>query len=311
MGLAYYAGAQWEAQRHFLYNDRPPNDYEAHIWYAMDYACSSSERNDVIFLGDSSCFAALRTRQFEQLTGKKAYNLGCPGVVGVDGFTLILQTYLQHHPKPRVVVFCVHPVGLTLPPEALGPKEVRERFFWCYGSQAKDEPHPLAKSTVQCIRRGARVLVGRATGGAERYADAVIPKRDGKTLNSLGKEVRDQRGFWEWQAMLPLSAQRQVSSSESFFVSDASRQQLAAIARLTHENGILLLIRLAPVLQGDASEDFVQLRSRLAELETAEPDVIVSRPEVVQFGPYSLAEMSHCNQLGATAFTKFVVGEVT
>ena len=40
--FAYYAGKQWQHERHYLDNHRPPSDYQAYLSYAMQYARESS-----------------------------------------------------------------------------------------------------------------------------------------------------------------------------------------------------------------------------------------------------------------------------
>ena len=50
----------------------------------MAYATDSDEDNDIVFLGDSSLRCDVRTIQFEQETGLKAYNLGNAGLIAIS-----------------------------------------------------------------------------------------------------------------------------------------------------------------------------------------------------------------------------------
>ena len=72
----YFIGKHHDDRRLFLRNYRAPSDFEAFSFIAMSYAAESHEDNDVVFVGDSAVRADLDTRQFEQQTGLKAYNLG-------------------------------------------------------------------------------------------------------------------------------------------------------------------------------------------------------------------------------------------
>ncbi len=63
---------------------RPPTRDEGWLASMMGYALSSSERNDVIFLGDSACRAAIDPVAFEKLTQLRGYNLGIVGDLGPD-----------------------------------------------------------------------------------------------------------------------------------------------------------------------------------------------------------------------------------
>jgi len=307
----FFLGKQWDSAHRFLKNYRPPSDYEAQIEYVMRYAFQSSEKNDVIFLGDSTCLVGLEPNKFEQLTGLKAYNLSSVGVIGMAGFNIVFRDYLQHHPKPRVLVFCVHPALLPVSATQLQPRMIMTQFFWAYGGDTQLPVPPDVKSGNYFIEEGAKIIVGWVMGGIDHYVDVPIPRRKGLTFNSLGRQISDQRGFWAHPGVMPAYRRRPVDPQKPLFLSLDYQRGLDDLARLTSANGITLLIRLSPMMAGASTENFSRLDSELKDFESAHQDVVVSRPEVLERPPSDFAELSHLNRSGADDFTAFVAGEVT
>src|ERR1700722_73852 len=90
-GAFIYIGANYEGPLRFLEPFRPPTYDEAVALCPVDYALSDTERNDVIFIGDSTCRCGIKTRQFEKLTSLSAYNLGSFASIGIYSQLLTLQ----------------------------------------------------------------------------------------------------------------------------------------------------------------------------------------------------------------------------
>ncbi len=107
--LFFFAAMRLLAEDRFLPTNRPATDAEAIVAVAMEYAAHSREANDVIAIGDSTCLAAFLPREFEQATGLRAWNLGTFGSTSFLGFRYVLEQYLVHHPRPRLVLLGIHP----------------------------------------------------------------------------------------------------------------------------------------------------------------------------------------------------------
>lgn len=316
-GLVLFAGSfflavHWDKKRQFLKNDRPPNNYESPVQCLMTYVNESTEANQVVFLGGSCCALGIRTLRFEELTGKKAYNLGSIGAIGIDGYLLVLQSYLRRHPKPQVVVLCLQPIEICGEPSTLGPKETRDRFFDCFSENPLKRPKITPALIQQNIKTGSRVFVGLATGCFIDYANKPIPGLDGITYNQMVKDIRKKRGYFEVVGGLPTNNLRGVDPKSPFTILAANQEKLCNLGRFARENGIILLVRLTPILKGDSADNFHQISAQLRELEAACPGVIVGRPEVIEYEPRFLfaKDPNHLNRDGADAFTGLVAKEV-
>jgi len=309
--ICFCIGKHWESKHLFLRNYRPPSDYEAHIEFVMRYTLQSSEQNDVIFLGDSTCLTGLEPLKFKRLTGLKAYNLGSVGVLGIDGFVTVFQDYLKHHPKPRVLVFCVHPDTLQMPVSSLGPQEVQEQFLWAYGAESAKAKFFSEKPLVYYVRQGAQIIIGHIAGGPDHYLNEPIPNRKGMTFNSLWQQVANQRGYWAHPGVLPENFRRPVDPSGPLRLVPDYKQGLDSLARITSENGIILFIQLSPRVTTGSAEDYSGLNSDLENLAAQYQNVSVSQPVVLVHNPSSFGELRHLNRKGADAFTSLVADEVS
>ena len=114
------------------------------------------EANDVVFIGDSTCLCdAAQTRLFQQKTGRSAYNLGTVGVIGIDGYPHYPgAAYLQHHPKPKMLILCVTPKSIALPTVVLGQAFEQDRFLQFFGSDNGDFEPTAGNPVIVAIRRG-------------------------------------------------------------------------------------------------------------------------------------------------------------
>jgi hypothetical protein len=308
----YFVGKRCDDERSFLRNYRAPNEYEAFTSYSMSYANDSHEENDVVFIGDSGVRCNVRTTQFEQMTGLKAYNLGSVGLIGISGVTQITDAYLRHHPKPRLLVLGLVPAALNPSgAEAFGPEErdVKARFLWCFGTGTEDmRPH---NSFLYHVRQGFKHTYGVLSGGFARFATEPIPFRGGETYRTLEQTVMRERGFWPAPDVLTRSkpARQKVSTLDPFRVSDAGKKELSALIKLITGHGLTLLIRLSPYA-GEAAELSPTLRSWALDLESKEPKVIVARPEVLLYDRELFVDENHLRARGIEKFTTLVSGEV-
>ncbi len=321
-GTTYLVGKRREDQKRFFKNFRPPNYFEANLVSKIDYAVNSSEKNDVIFLGDSTCLSDIQTVEFERLSGLKAYNLGCMGILGVDGCEMLLRSYLGHHPKPRMLVFSAHPLMLTSRPSDLGPAEIRARFFWSFGPEGLAIRPPHDHAVRYFIQQGLQTLIGHVMGGFARYAAEPIPVGGGLSFVTLVKEMRETRGHWAHPGALDAATRRKgcgleavdrrlnISPDHPFPVSEENRHWFRALACYAREQEIALLIRLTPVLLGASAERYDSIHAWTTELREEFPGVIISRPEVIQYEPGDFWETSHLNPQGAAKFTALAAQEV-
>ena len=200
----------------------------------------------MVFLGDSTCLCGIRPLQFENSTGMKAYNVGSMGVIGIDGAAVMLRSYLKHHPKPKIAVFAMSPWALGVPLTSTGPAEIRDRFFTCY-QQREDSERAPERPLQQQLRDGIWRLYGLLEGGAERYANASIPRRGGLTSRSARRSGSSE-GTWSIPVPLPRRSRPRLHARPIPRIARVF-DRLSPLARFAREQDVPLLIRLTPSIQ--------------------------------------------------------------
>jgi hypothetical protein len=196
----------------------------------MVHAAKSTEANDVIFFGDSSCRIALATLQFQRETGLKAFNIGSLGQIYTRGFNLILREYLRHHPRPRLVVLCIPPqyVGFSHRYFRGASAEVGYWFHWCYGEGMPGDRERYY-SPVELARRGIRESYAWLRGGQETLADEQVEPGQ-PSFNEVRRNFEAERGFERFKQSLGSQARR-PSASDPFDVHDDFRADFDEVAR--------------------------------------------------------------------------------
>jgi hypothetical protein len=300
--LAYSIGVHVENQRQFLPNYRPANVVEAQVEITMRYACNSSEANDVLLLGDSAMRCGLDTPLFESLTGTRAYNLATAAAMGVDGNELVLRKYLEHHPKPRVVVFGAYPWCIAWATDKLSPleHEVRDAFFWTYLPYDEANRPRHAAPLEYYASQGVRNLYGFVTGGAMKYsndAGAGYPK----TFNSLSAAINARRGHWQLTGeMVQDEAPPAIPE-----VSSAKRDALVHLADFCASEGISMLICTTP-LPDALHPDLAELSGFFQEITKKSPAARIHEPMFIRFSAEKFFDSAHCNAAGAADFTRII-----
>ncbi len=324
---------KFEDDRRYLKNFRTPFDSEAFYTFSADYALDSSERNDVVFIGGSTCLCGIQVEQFQELTGLSAHNLGSIGTIGYKGFNLLLEFYLEHHPAPRLVVFCVHPRELGPPraPKRQLKEEVlarystaAERFLWCYGA-AHNYPRPSHMDPVRYyVSQGLLMTLGELRGGERYYLNQPTHGLFDFSYNELRARVCADRGFYSLGgtntlsplppddpsagALLPADG---ASVGELYPVLPEFDDGVRRMARIAAEKGVRLMIRLSPDLIGTDPDRCGAIRDWFEQLESDCPNVVCDRPTILLDGPDFFADdLGHVNLRGAERFTNLVAAKV-
>ncbi len=313
----------------FILRGRPAYDWEAIQQYVMDYARKSSDANDVIFLGGSACREDIETNLFEKLTGLRAYNLGSMGILGYDGMEVVLRTYLQHHPAPRLLVFCIHPSEATVPVSKWGPIEIHDRFMACYGdttqTQLATNPPPVTdpqpgadplgpQPLIAALRRDARYTAFIAIHGVNGYENMPLIGFE-KTYNQLAQEIARDKGYMGNDQVIPPSVKRSDIAGYPFtMTSDAFKTGTASIVHLAQANNVKVLIFFAPVPLEAANPDpgpgHDALHAWSSGVQPYCPGAIVRKPEMLLYDRPLFSDKMHLNRRGAVVLTTTLAQEV-
>jgi hypothetical protein len=308
--FAYWLGQTRSAELKFLDPLRAPTPFEAVMTYPMDYARNSSEANDVIFVGDSTCLRDIDPRQFERLTGLRAFNLGTIGPAGSSTLFIITRTYLAHHPAPRAIVVCMTPL-------AFGPVAEKDlvdlpvRFEESFGDSA---------SAVAAVKIGSRTMC--AAFAKKEHRDVRDLPLSGlksmgedagtaETYRSLKSRLRDARGFWALPDMHEQPYFMPPWKGEPVEVKPEWEPRLAAIAEMCAQRKAQLVIRISPLRDNmKRTRDFAPFERWLSELASGHPEVTVCRPAMAWYEEADCWDYVHLNHLGVEKFTAVVAKDV-
>jgi hypothetical protein len=297
----------------FLEPFRAPTRDEAMLTYPAEYALKSTEYSDVLFLGDSTCRCSIDPIEFQRLSGLSAYNLGSMGGLGMDGYGLILQAYLKHHPSPRAVVLALTPDGFDVAAsDALGTWP--HRFRCCYGPdrEAKLRVPDNLESLKFFAQRGARIARDYwADSFAERRFDPRVEPLYGSgrdTYLTLERKIRQTRGYWDlvgkhWpggtdppdKGLMPVATQWDTGLRE--------------LVKFANANDVPLIIRLVPLVD-TTKTDFQLLRRWLNDVQRDYPRLIIIRPEVLLYGAEYCWDFQHLNAAGVEKFSRSLAKDI-
>jgi hypothetical protein len=289
-----------------------PTRDEGWLVSMMDYALSSSEKNDIVFLGDSACRAAIDPARFERLTRLRAYNLGIVADLGPEVRLDLAQAYLSKHPPPRLMVLCVSPVGMERDVPAQW-QMLRDRCLDCYGL----EPLGLPGRLSYLIRQGTLLTLDKvkpfSRGNEPDLRDA--PFEGGKletkeTYRMYDHSTRSARGF------MPLwgnkSTTRLNRRSDLVLVDPVWCEGLRRLAATCEKARLPLMIRFVPIpAEGSENLNFGQVEQWLQDVRSACPNAIIGAdPEIVRFPRELMWDATHINTDGAAKFTAKLADEL-
>lgn len=258
----------------------------------------ASERNDVLFLGDSACQHDVDPALFERSTGLRAYNLGLFASAGPAVFAPITELYLAHHPRPKLIVLCVSPLCLSYD-AALEPCSIPWRFLNAYGDGA---PRPTVWESLDYFRYFARrgladrfpiqrdnlPLIGEPQSTLASARTTFVANRGHATLPGEHTSAGGLQGFW---GRPPICREDWNVHTEAFL-------------KVCKEGGVPVMLCLAP-LRNNMREVFdlsaVEVWFKL--FGARHPDMKGS-PSLVFYDPELHWDSNHLNSRGAERFTK-------
>jgi hypothetical protein len=311
-GLTSLLGENYRADPPFFDPFRAPTRDEAVVAYPAEYALKSAEYNDVLFLGDSTCRCSIDPAVFQRASGLSAYNLGSMGALGMDGYQLLLQIYLRHHPQPRAVVLAVTPDDFDV--EVSGAAGTWAGLFrWSYAPDQAALRLPRDVESVQFFaRRG--VQVGRecwARSSANRRFDpreASLQGAEKYTYFTLQDKIRRSRGYWALGGKhFPTGTD--APNKPTVSVARQWDPGVRELANLADAGGVLLFIRLVPIVD-TVKTDYEPVRRWLNELERDYPRLIVIRPEILLYNPDLCWDYQHLNADGVEKFSQSLAKDV-
>jgi hypothetical protein len=315
-GTSLYAGRHCER---FLRLSSPPDGSEALAAIPMEYALSSNEYNDVIFLGDSAPLYSIDPKCFEELTGLKAYNLASFRPIGINGYLMTVQAYLSRHPAPHLVVLCVSP---EVPGGTDAERDIARRFVRVYGNQIANK-NPAVSAIVQStldddtgdvlIKRGVSILqddVEHVLYWRHRSVlDELIVGSDKETYRTFSKRLGENRGY-----IKPTELHGEPNGPQyagvRFSVRPEWDRAVRALIALTDATGVRLAIRFAPARSDASAENFDGVVSGLRSLQNEFPQISVD-PTIRYYDAALCYDLWHLNVPGAQKYTRHLAKDLS
>jgi hypothetical protein len=301
--LSYREGRATEPLVRFLDPRLTPSIDEAFVSFPVEYALRSTEKNDVIFLGDSTCHDDIDPSTM----ALRSYNLSSLGSIGPLGILLTATAYLDHHPKPRVVVLCIYPLRFEVGSGSAGGHVIR-RLIANYGPEV-DGVVPPQEGIAYFVRRGALTLGGRDEKG-RAILDGPLRGMEAETFLTLQNKMSETRGFFALPSEHGGRWTVETPAPKTFILPEWT-DGIRRLASLCNRAGVPLVIRFAPIWDGvSKSRDFGLLDEWARGLEAAQPNVTVARPIVLAFERRFMWDAFHLNAAGVEKFMPVVAKDV-
>jgi hypothetical protein len=290
---------------------RSPTFDETCVVSAMDYALSSTEPNDVIFIGDSACRTGVDPLRFERLTALRAYNLGIVGDLGPGVMLSVTKAYLSAHPAPRIVVLCLSPVGLERDVPWYWIK-LRDHFVNCYGFDRRSV-RSVQGSLGYAFQQGT-LLAWNSTsssfaGGAEDVRDRSLIGMEKVTYRQFERLTREQRGHFELPGRGPFKNLDRPGNMVE--IHEAWDSGVRSLIEACDSARVPLLIRFCPV-SAEATKNlkFDRVETWLGDLKASSPRLLTPDRNILRYDRELCWDYSHTNPEGARQFTGQIAADM-
>jgi hypothetical protein len=313
--IAYSTGRRLDPEARFLDPLRAPTVDEASIAFAGEYATSSQEANDVVFLGDSSCRQGIDPVAFERLTGLRSYNLGTFGTAGPQVLFLIEQAYLLKHPRPKAVVICLTALSLEYS-GARGKTTIPQRFLASYSERVDGMPadavspyasiqHSVGGGAMHACRAASSIVFRRTRD----IRDVPLMNQPSETYRSLAAKVSARRGYF--CASGQGSAVTNPACKVALRIEPEWDQNLRRCAETCEGAHVPVLILFLP-LRSDVenSRDFRPLDGWVRDFRKQCPKAALASPVVSFYEPELCWDYMHLNAAGVENFMPLVAKDV-
>jgi len=287
----------------------PPETYmdsDYSIWQAQkDAIYTDSDKQEVVFLGDSRQMAGLIPEQLSS----NAYNLALD-----DGSPLemyyTMKYYLKHHPKPKAVFAAFASTHYRLP----GPYKTRTLYFHYLEKEDVEESQQVLLSYNEEL--GAKlendidnflyqIRWPGKYAGAIAHGHFLRSERNIKDYNQMkqgkGHVILTERdGAYEPNGDEKLAA---------FEILPSNRYYLEKLFSLCSQEGIPVILEQLPVnqttadnLQASYIDDYEAEMTSLNKI----PGITKVAAEILVYGDEYFGDPSHLNKRGAEKYTQYI-----
>jgi hypothetical protein len=302
-GIAYSTGKRLAPELLFFEPNRAPTVDEAMLLCPIEYALRSTEENDVIFLGGSSCRCGIDPAR---LPGLKSYNLASNIGLAPDGIYVTAKAYLQHHRHLKVLVLCLSPVTFDYQADDHWCMGLTTRFVSTYGRQVGIAP-PFAADSEAFVKRG---FVEIMNPRKPDLRDLPLTGDDLNTYRTFNNAFLVCRGYFG----MPGELSKEFGLGEAGCPLTIGEDWDALILKLGADCdacGARLIVRITPISTALSRwRDFTSLNDWGRRLESANPQITVPQPALLAYDQRFLWDAFHLNAAGVQKFMPVVSKDI-
>ena len=309
--MSYCVGKSIEPELRFLEPRRPPSVDEAVVVFPVEYALRSTEKNDVVFLGDSTCRCGVDPAAFQHLTGLSNFNLGSIGPVGPMGFFITAEAYLLKHPPPRLMVLCMSPVAFETGAAETDlhlASRLPSRFAANYGPEVPGLIPP-EKSLRYFIQRGWLNFSSWHWGEPD-VRDLPLIDGPAETFRSVMRGKLTMRGYDPLPGVHGKICTLDRPGVPVKIHEDWDRN-VRSLAESCDKMGVPLLLRFSPMpSQLEHMKDFSPIEHWSQDLQKCYPKLTLGRPRLLWYDWAVCYDHVHLNDRGVALYTALLAQDV-
>jgi len=281
--VAYVNRDLAEPKQHFRPRDQVPFIKESLIEAKLNFIKQKTSNVDLIVIGDSSGLMGVDARILSDETGHQTYNLSTFAWHGVEGHRLLLESFVENHGPPSIVVYYFAPIVMARV----------ERLFKEEGHQSRLRQQ-LSRERYLLPSMNFREIAQRWTV-PERLAQSLVTGRRGRypSHNEMLVSLAKSHGSMK-------ETSRMEWRSAPILAGDISSYQLESLRRLVemaHEHKFELFLICNPlpeIARTDRNREFMRhLESRFLEVSQDHSQVHVYRPFARYYPNESCALLNH------------------
>jgi hypothetical protein len=149
---------------------------------ALEYALHSKEHHDIVFVGASRVIRHVNPKIIDSATGLSSYVLGIDGM-GIVESNMIMQVYLKHHPKPKLMVIntdnnIFYTDGPLFNITDYYPYLKDSLIYACLAPYKKEYSHALTRARLMFLRLMGTTDYEKATALLPETTSTWYPKQE-------------------------------------------------------------------------------------------------------------------------------------
>ncbi|HXY37884.1 MAG TPA: hypothetical protein VEI07_26895 [Planctomycetaceae bacterium] len=310
---SYCVGRSIEPELRFLEPRRAPSVGEAIVAFPVEYALRSTEKNDVVFVGDSTCRCGVDPAAFQRLTGLSTFNLGSIGPVGPMGFLITAKAYLLHHSPPRAMVLCTSPVafeaGAAETDKRLASR-LPSRFEASYGPEVPGIIPP-DKSLRYFVQRGWLNASNWHWGSEPDVRD--LPLIDAPTTETFRSVMRGKLAMRGYDPLPGVHGKIVMLDRPGvpIKIHEDWDHNVRSLAETCEKMGVPLLLRFSPMPSHlEHMKDFSPIERWAQDLQECYPKLTIGRPHLLWYDWAVCFDHVHLNSQGVALYTALLARDV-